>query len=650
MAEKRTVISKLTMHYGVIHHAQKLGKISVFNTPELDERFLTLRSEDLLGSNLFDICDSSFPILAQEEISYLGQPLIAVFGPDYESVLKICQNIKYTTIPITKDNYLFDEVPIPPETLEWGNLSEILEKPDLKQVTSEYNFQARKSFRKEILTCTAWQDASMIHVELPCQWPELVRQAVSKATAFSPSSIVIHQLEYYAPLDEYLFIPSVVAALAATACLKLSSPIQLREPISAYSPSSTIKRISYCNQEGRPLAEKVEMTINQGSFPILEKEAMIHAITGLLPNYPVNAFFAQVNIAPSKDRPASFFGSLSYSDSLCASQLHSIKLAKAFKKDTLSWHNAFKDEKRHFTDYLPSIEVKELIGQATSLAKKASFLRNWSSYDIQNGDFSILPFSRGVAIAMAPGISGFSTSFCKNQNYQIKLTLTEKGNLTITTSMYTKGIIGEVWALMIKKELNLLEDASIIFNDRDATQVDSGPDTLGLTLGQIPQQIIEGCQNLLLSKEKRPTSLMINTQDIFFPCEFENQGTASIIIETRISAISYLPIVTKVYAYFIFGKILDQEVLRSQLKNVISETLSTSGAIFSTDPDNPYTVDLTIKNNGSDYVYTLDSTLRGLTQAAFLASISQALGKEVVQLPITTEMLFNLKNKTEEKK
>ncbi|NLZ69092.1 MAG: hypothetical protein GX903_08830, partial [Spirochaetales bacterium] len=91
-------------------------------------------------------------------------------------------------------------------------------------------------------------------------------------------------------------------------------------------------------------------------------------------------------------------------------------------------------------------------------------------------------------------------------------------------------------------------------------------------------------------------------------------------------------------------------VLRSQLKNVISETLSTSGAIFSTDPDNPYTVDLTIKNNGSDYVYTLDSTLRGLTQAAFLASISQALGKEVVQLPITTEMLFNLKNKTEEKK
>ncbi len=642
MAERRTNISKLTMHYGKIFHAQTLGKISVFNKPDLDERFLTLQAEDFPNSPNAEAWGSTFPILAHQEISYKGQPLVAVFGPDYEIVTRAINNIKYTTVPEQKEKELFEDN-VPTESLEWGNITEAVEKPELKQISSEYSFGFRKSFRKEVLTCTAWQDNNMLNIEIPCQWPEIVKDAVANSIGLSKSEIIIHQLDYYAPLDEYLIIPALVAPLAALACIKLSSPIQLREPVTSFSPKTSIKRTSYCNAEGKVIAENVEMDIDQGAFPLIEKEVLRHALTGLLPNYPVSAFSAKARVVKSNRTPCTFFGSLSFADALTASQLHACKIAKAFDKDILSWETGFNEEKRRFTDYLPSIELKDLVQQATSLAKKTTFLRKWTSYDIQAGDLSLLKFSRGIALATSPGISGFSTSFYKDNDYKIKLTLNEKNNLVIASSLYKKGVIAENWALALKKELNQLEDSSISFNDKENSVIDSGPETLGICFGQIPQQLIEGCQNLISSKNKRPVSEYITPQDTFFPCEFENQGSVSIIIESQVDAISLSPVVSQVHASFVFGKVMNMTQLKSQLYNTISETIRTCGATFSTDPLNPYKVELEIKTNPSDNIFTLNSTLKGLVQTAVLSSFSQAIGKEITTLPISSDLFYNLK-------
>ncbi len=645
MPERRTNISKLTMHYGKIFHAQKLGKISVFNKPELDDRFLTIKAEDFPATPNVEAWGSTLPILAHEEIRYKGQPLIAVFGPDYELVTKVLDDIKYTTIP-SQESELFEES-TPKETLEWGNFTEAVEKPELKMVSSEYSFDFRQSFRKEVLTCTAWQEGNQLNIELPCQWPALVKSAVATALGMEKSEILIHQLDYYAPLDEYLIAPTFVAPLAALACIKLSSPIQLREPVTSYAPKTTIKRTSYCNAEGRVVAENVEMTIDQGAYSILEKEMMKHALTGLLPNYPVTAFKATVSIVKSEHTPSAFFGSLSFSDALTAAQLHAAKIAKTFNKDILSWESQFGSEKRRFTDLIPSIDLKGLVKQATHLANKTSFLRKWHSYEIQGGDFTLLKFARGISLVSSPGVAGFTTSFYKDNDYKLKLTLNEKGNLLIASSLFKNGTIAENCALVLKRELTQLEDASISFNSKENRTIDSGPETLGICFGQVPQQLIEACRNLLASKDPRPVSVEITPQDTFFPCEFENQGNVSLVIESKVDAISMTPIVSHVYASFHFGKVMNLTQLKSQLANSISETIKICGGKFSTDVKNPYKIDLDIKTNLAENVYTLNETLTGLVQAALLDSVSQAVGKEITTLPISSELLYGLKAKKE---
>lgn len=644
MSEKRTNISKLAMYYGVIHHADKLGKITNLETNEQDDRFLIIKAEDFPGSNAFNVLSSSYPILAHEEISYIGQPLFAVFGSDYESIKRISSSINYTTAPSSNDNLLFDKIEIPPEILEWGNITEVIGKGDLKEVKSDIELKTRESARKTVITCTAWQEDNVLNVELPCQWPALVREAISKATLFPHSSIIIHNLDYFAPLDEYMIAPTILGALAATACLKLSAPIQIKENITVYSPISKIKRSTYCNNEGKPIAEKVEMSIDQGAFPILEKEMLTQAMTGLIPNYPLQAFFAKVNIISSANPPAAFFGSLGLSDAITSTQIHTNRISKAFKENPISFQKLFSNEKSRFTDYIPSVELSDTYNLALSLEKKASFLRKWGSYNTQNGDLSLIHFSRGIAIANNVGISGFSTSFAKNNNFQIKLTLTEKNSLVITTSFNTKNKFAELCALLIKKELNLLEDSQIIYQDFAENRIDTGPDTLSTKYGQIPQQIIEGCQNLLLSKEPKPLSLTINSQDIYYPCEFQNQGLASVIVETFINATTLLPVVTKVYASLIYGKVLNLNLLKCQIKTLISETLMNCGAKLSDNPSNPYTIDLNIKTNQNDYIYTLDTTIKGLVQAAFNTAISDAIGKEINTLPVSPQLLLELKN------
>lgn len=645
MPERRTNISKLTMHYGKIFHAQSIGRISVFNRPELDDRFLTLKAEDFPSTPNVEAWGSTVPILAHQEIRYKGQPLMAVFGPDYELVTKVIDDIKYTTIP-SQDRELFEES-IPRESLEWGNYAEAIEKPELKQVNSEYTLNFRRSFRKEILTCTAWQESNKLNIEIPCQWPELVRSAVATSLGMDKEEIIIHQLEYYAPLDEYLIAPTFVAPLAALACIKLSSPIQLREPVTSYSPKSKVRRTSYCNVDGRVVAENVEMVIDQGSYPLLEKEMIRQALVGLQPNYPVTAFNATVSVVKSNNTPSTFFGSLSLADALTTAQLHAAKIARAFDKDILTWETQFGSEKRRFTDLVPSIELDGLVKQATKLATKTSFLRKWHSYNIQGGDLTLLKFSRGISLTTSPGISGFSTSFYKDNDYKLKLTLNEKGNLSIASSLFKNGTIAENCALVLKRELTQLEDSSISFGSKENRNIDSGPETLNICFGQVPQQLLESARNLLASKEPRPVSVTIPPQDIFFPCEFENQGNVSLVIESLVDAISLTPIISHVYASLHYGKVMNMTQLKSQISNTISETIKICGGEFSTDPKHPYEIDLDIKTNSTENVYTLNETLKGLVQAALLDSVSQAIGKEINTLPLSSELLYALKSKKE---
>ena len=88
MADKsgKTIDDSTTIHGIVIRSNIDSGSIIGISLPKPDKRFFFLGPKDIPGSSSIDVYTESFPLFATSEISYKGQPIIALFGPDLETV------------------------------------------------------------------------------------------------------------------------------------------------------------------------------------------------------------------------------------------------------------------------------------------------------------------------------------------------------------------------------------------------------------------------------------------------------------------------------------------------------------------------------------------------------------------------------------
>ena len=83
------------MRCGVILHAAKGGvRISKIDAPEMDPRFLMLAGSDIPGDNTLTLFSNARPIIADGDIAYPGQAVLALFASDYESALLMSKEIK----------------------------------------------------------------------------------------------------------------------------------------------------------------------------------------------------------------------------------------------------------------------------------------------------------------------------------------------------------------------------------------------------------------------------------------------------------------------------------------------------------------------------------------------------------------------------
>ncbi len=639
------------MYYGaLLLSSVPKGTITKIDYPALDDRFITVTAEDIPGSRLFTAFDGAVPLLAGDTVSFQNQPILAIFGPDYESVTIASRetNIIYDTESKEQDNELIDSNS-EPLTFSWGEdfITQNEDGEPLKAITTLSSNASHTTDDSTIVTCSCWLENSRLHIEIPCQWPQLVKQNAAAAISFPEQNVIVHSKAYYAEHDEYLCMPSIIASIAAVATIKTGMAVELRANIYSHTPQMTIRRTTYCNQEGKPISENADMLIDQGAFLFVSEELQKQAMAGLIPVYPLECFKASIKIQSSSNPPSLFFGSAGYAEALASSELQTNEIADTFQINPLLWRSQWMSEKRRFTDYLPSLDYNILLKECREVTNKSDFDRKWSSFEGQHGDMSLIPFSRGVGLATGISISGFSTSFSKKCEYSAKLTMTEKGNITLNTSFQTKGNTATILRRIIASEMDLNEDNDIIILDKEASTIDSGPDILSRSIGRFPKQLMSGCRKLMQAKAKTkpPISILIDTDDKLNPCEFEAHGSVAIAVEIRTDNITFLPTVQEVWCEATVGSICNKTELSAKIRHDILSSLKDSGAVFSTlSAKRPLAINISIHSDNTDNTVSLSEAIQGLTKAAFTSALKQCAGKLNAAYPITAESLENAIN------
>jgi xanthine dehydrogenase molybdopterin-binding subunit B len=651
MAEKKPSYAKINMLHGIVISSNvDSGKISEIHIPELDNNFVIVGTRDIPGTNRVRVLDESMPLLSSSQISYAGQPILAMFGFDSESVQLKSKEIE---LKFQQGDTGKKETPSrEPVTYGYGDLQKATGREGLLVLQRSYHFSDPMEKCNDITRITAETEDDKLHIYTPTQWPSHVRETVSETTTFPKKKIIIHKLPFYAPHDEMLINPSVLSAIAAVACLKGNCPVEIQSRISNKRPTIDIKRKSWYYPDGRVIAEQIEAKVNQGFVSFFSEELGNQLIAGLVPLYPMEALFITIQFENEPSRPAHFYGDLGYCEALTCTETHYSVLAKMTGYNPAAWRIKYTAESPEHNQVIRSerfAKLKDLIGDTCS---RCDFQRKNAAYEMQSQMrvkmSTFFNYSRGIAVACGPGISGFSTTCAKLPQQAVQIQLNPNNKVECNTSFYTIGSSSDIWKQIISEELSVDKD-NITFATEEKELVDSGPSVLSANSGRMPFQIQKACSQV---KEKRFLQPLPICETVISAKQsgknnamFYSNNWIAVALELEIDTVTLQPRVRNVWATIATGRIFDEQSLKSKIRHTIVTTLREGGALLSSGKS--FFIDIKLIGEGSAISSSFSSALKGVVTATFLSALEQALGSNIPRIPVTGDtILTTMRSKT----
>lgn len=628
--------------YGVlIRSSVASGSLASIKLPPDEKRFLPIDSSDVIGENSIHIFTESFPLLAESHVSYKGEPLVAYFGPDFEAAIARSKRIEFEY----GENSEQEKHIHSPITYSWGDLDKVF--------LSGKNFFERTYYDRILTTgnnnfteVIAYTEDDLLKIEVPTQWPFNVRENVAAICQRTQKSVVVYPQSHFSPKDEKLIEPTILSCIAALAALKHGGKVVLRDRNPIVKSPFKIFRMTALDEENRPIAERVEVVIDQGAYPLFTTELFKQVLAGLIPLYPLQAFEAEVKIVESSTPFSHFYGDLGYSSALFSTEEHASLLGRYAQMSPANWRLKYygeSEERSKVIETLPFGKLRDLITLTTT---KADFSRRYGAYELQRRSKKplspFLTYYRGIGIACGGGISGFSSESPYHRDAKIAVTLDTNSQIIVNTSYFPSRKTVQLWRSIIAKEL-AVEQTSIKFVENDSSKmVDTGLEVLSLDVERSAKMLVECCRIIKNKRFQEPlpitesvTAKSIVSGDLSL---FTSQNWGCIIIEIGFNTVTLESELRRVWANFSFNNPPDVDQLRLKFKHIISETLNECNIKSVYRADSKPTIDIAVDRLGEQILPTsATSALRAMVMACVTMALSQAFNQEVTAMPLTSE-------------
>ena len=649
MVKKNTSLDTIkTLHGIIIPSTMEAGSILGHSTIERDEPFIIIDSNSVIGSECINVYKESLPLFASHSVKYIGEPVLALFGPDLESV-----NIRAKTIEVeyqnvatsSSENVLKKHSPI---EYMWNDV-EAFRTPSNTSFKETYIDERHQTQEDAYTKAKAWVEDDILYVKVPTQWPFHVQDSVASVCGRTKKSVVILSDGYNSTHDEKLLIPSIIGSIAALAALKSMKKVIIYSKIPTYKSQYTMTRETFLDELYKPIAEKIKIEVDQGAYPLFSFEMVQQMIAGLIPLYPLKAFHASIQIVESHTPPSHFFGSLGYSSALFSTEAHASAIAHHLKKNPANWrikeYNRY-DERESVISTMGFGQLKDLL---SDIVEASDFSRHHAVYSLQSQKSqrlsTFLNYSRGIGIACGAGISGFSLDSALHRDSKIEITL-ENNNITINSSFYPSKKTKKLWYSVIAEELSV--DPTIIHNTvRDTSKiVDSGPEVLSLDVARSIEMIRQVCTTIKSKRfqEPLPISASVSAKSAIATPEtkFVSQNWGCITLEIEIDTITLTAFARRVYGRFLCTHIMNEEQLASKFRHIIYSALNDFDLIPTHNNNDPPIIDIKVSSsNESNIPSSATQSLRAMIWASYVSALSSATGKEITTLPFTTKQSIN---------
>ena len=275
------------------------GRIREIRFPDDMDRseFVIVDHRDIPGANQIPLIENDQPVLASDAVRHMHEPVLLMAHADRDRLRRAVRRVE---VVIEPQEPIFDFRARPrAEQLQHGENNVLkrlrIDKGDVDQalarapiiVEGEYETGSQEHVYLENQGMLAYLDDGVVVVKGSLQCPFYVLRALTHALDLDPDGVrVIHAPTGggFGGKEEF---PSGVAIHAALLAMKAGAPVKIiydRDEDMAATTKRHPSRIRHCtgvDQDGRLLAQKIEVVIDGGAYvtlsPVVLSRGIIHA-------------------------------------------------------------------------------------------------------------------------------------------------------------------------------------------------------------------------------------------------------------------------------------------------------------------------------------------------------------------------------------
>jgi CO/xanthine dehydrogenase Mo-binding subunit len=548
------------------------GQLTEIQCPPLPAPYKLITASHIPGVNQLDAFP--VPVLASEKVSYRGEPVALLSGPDRVQLEYYAQQCQV----------LVSEEPVPPQqslahrqyTLRAEDGSTETGQQSAQVVQGLYRTGIQEHWYAEPHGAIAefFPQIESLTIDTASQWPAHVKRSVAQVLALPQERIAVTSRRLGVHLDGKLWYPSLIACHAALCALSTDKPVKLmltREEDFRYSPKRNAAEINLCSEvestTGSLLKTEGKARVDLGYCPGFVDEIIDQTCLGIEGLYRFPALNLEATAYQSAKPPQGPCAGFGLSQGFFAIERHVSRIADMVGQDPAQWR---KDHLLPLPDSLPlgtqahEQPVAKLLDKAAAMS---DYYRKWATYELlresrwQEG-WDKKNMVRGIGIAAA---------------YQGTGLLHERTGQTVTIALKTDSSLHIKLGAVDYAGTALWKHlaAEILSLDPALVSISTGEDSGPLCgVAAIAALIIQACTDIQKRRLIEPlpiTSTVTQEARSGLTEEGKNTAFASVsygvaVVEVEIDTITYTPLIRSIALSIEGGRILSEKQVHSMLK------------------------------------------------------------------------------------
>jgi CO/xanthine dehydrogenase Mo-binding subunit len=673
------------------------GRLNSLECPPLPSGYTLIQGKDIPGTNQLD--QFPVPIFAVETISYIGEPVALLVGPDMGKLQEYAAQCKVIANEDTP--FFFQDLPDAEGVLAERTLripqDELDPEEDIPHTTVQGTYQTgiQEHWYADPQGAVAVYTGEMsparpMVIHSATQWPLHVKRSVSQVLKVPLNEVVVEATALGVHLDGKLWYPSLIACQAALGAYITHKPVKLvltREEDFRYSPKRHFTMIgirSTLGKSGEILETAITVKTDLGAQGVFTDEILDQTCLGSLGAYRISPFNLKGTALTTNIPPQGPLAGFGLSQGFFAMERHVSRIADALHQDPAAWrkHHVFPKHSSLAIGAPVKTAPVELLIDTT--AAKSDYYRKWAAYELLRShrhgrSWAVKDESpRGIGIALAYQGNGFLYPPDDEVSYELEVCLETDGSLEIH-SAFCNAEYAQLWRKIAGEILSI--DADLIrIQAGTAGQIpDSGSASHSRYFAELSSLLEKTCQTIQQRRFQVPlpitergyyaSSLKVpwkGTSSVPFNRLYNEHALARLgwgaaVVEVVIDPIAYTPIIRGIWLGIAGGRILSEKQARRTLSYSAIQALgwATQERLFYTEGEIPerlfYTygiqdpedipliqVDFIGQDTGEPQ--SIEELPFSSIPAAYVQAVSQAMDHPFETIPLGAQEIWEVEN------